>query len=538
VAHNPHSRLPRLVEGIDLRSLPIGPAEAFVLSRVDGVASELEIAELAGVDVAAVAATLEELSQLGAIWFDHAAERTRSPRPAPRPSGSFHLGPIVEAVGKAEPHHPAAALYDPRELEEAVDIEEGRKRTILDTFYGLDNSNHYQLLKVEPTADKRAIKNAYYEIVNVFHPDRYFGKNLGSFKAKLERVFARLTEAHDVLTRLAPRAEYDAYLASLRKTRDFDQRLSESSVAAEVSEIQRRIEEEARAAERAHASSPAPAPAPMPTSSVPPRTVSPYPSTPSSQPRIQSQRPLDPDARKRALARKLGGRTFSGSIPAVNASTPPASPRSSLTPSMPSNPPHSVRTDAHERAASDLKRRYEQRVTQARNEQAERYLESARVSLASKDPVSAANALRIAASLVPDDAEIATRLAEVQRQATVLLADHYLAQAQYEERDGRMAEAALSYARASVGSPTARVFERAAYCALLASGDLRTASEHARRAVSLAPEDAQARVTLARIYVTAGMKQSGLAEFERAGTLAPNDDTIKDWIRRLKRGEA
>ena len=52
------------------------------------------------------------------------------------------------------------------------------------------------------------------------------------------------------------------------------------------------------------------------------------------------------------------------------------------------------------------------------------------------------------------------------------------------------------------------------------------------------PTTFQARVTLARIYVTAGMKQSGLAEFERAATLAPKDDTIRDWIRRLKRGEA
>jgi hypothetical protein len=51
-------------------------------------------------------------------------------------------------------------------------------------------------------------------------------------------------------------------------------------------------------------------------------------------------------------------------------------------------------------------------------------------------------------------------------------------------------------------------------------------------------EEAKARVTLARIYVAAGMKQSGLAEFERAATLAPKDDTIRDWIRRLKRGEA
>jgi tetratricopeptide (TPR) repeat protein len=156
----------------------------------------------------------------------------------------------------------------------------------------------------------------------------------------------------------------------------------------------------------------------------------------------------------------------------------------------------------------------------------------------SKDPISATNALRIAASLVPDNPELGARLLEAQTEAESLLAGHYLTQAQYEEREGRMAEAARSYARATLGSPDVRTFERAAYCALLAGGDLRLAGEHARRAVSLGPDDVQARVTLARIYVTAGMKQSGLAEFERAATLAPKDDTIRDWIRRLKRGEA
>jgi curved DNA-binding protein CbpA len=381
---------------------------------------------------------------------------------------------------------------------------------------------HYQVLHVDPSADKRAIKNAYYEVVNVFHPDRYFGKNLGSFKPKLERVFARLTEAHDALTRSAPRAEYDAYLASLNKTRDLAQKLSDSTVLAQVQAIQRQIEEEARAAERAHAQS---SQNPGPVSITSERSLSPNPSAPPSTPaRIQSQRPLDAEARKRALARKLGGRSFSGSIPAQ----------------APSITPSPQRVENQERAADDLKRRYEQRIVHAREQQAERYLVNARQALGAKDPVSAANALRIAASLVPDNPEISSRLQEAHAEADALLSNHYLTQAQYEEREGRMADAARSYARATLGNPSAKIFERAAYCGLMAAGDLRLAGEHARRAVSLAApgEEGQSRVTLARIYVTAGMKQSALAEFERAATLAPKDDTIRDWIRRLKRGEA
>lgn len=492
-----------------------------MLSRVDGMCTELEIADESGIEPNVVSATLEELVRLGAVRFDRPATPTNTgaQRIQARLAGAARIGPIIEASAGSQPQHPAAALYDPRDLDEDVDLELERRRVILDTFHRLDSTTHYQLLRVEPSADKRAIKNAYFEVVNVFHPDRYFGKKLGSFKPKLEKIFARLTEAHDTLTRSGPRAEYDAYLASLDQTRKLDQ--VDANVAAQLQAIQRQIEEEARAAVNAAAPHVPSAPA-MPARAED-RNQSPQP-TSGTQPRLQSLLPpVDPEARKRALARKLGGRTLSGTLATA---TPPSSPS-----------PGSQRT--RERAMEDLKRHYEQRVAQARNDRAERFLTNARQSLASKDPISAANALRIAASLMPDNPTFNARVVEAQAETESLLAGHYLAQAQYEEREGRMTEAARSYARATLGSPNARTFERAAYCALMAEGgDLRAAGEHARRAVALAPDDVQARVTLARIYVTAGMKQSGLAEFERAATLAPKDDTIRDWIRRLKRGEA
>jgi curved DNA-binding protein CbpA len=513
--------------------LPIGPAEAFVLSRIDGAANELEIAEAVGLEPDAVAVTLATLTRLGAVQFARvaAAGSVRPPRPAARPSGAGRIGPIIESSSETEPHHPAAALYSLTELDEDVDLSVERKRVILEAFHHLDDTSHYQLLKVDPLADKKTIKNAYYEIVNVFHPDRYFGKNLGSFKPKLERVFARLTEAYDTITRAGPRAEYDAYLASLAKTRALDPRHADVALEAQLRAIQRQIEDEARAAEQLHAGDAQTATQDSP----PPRSLTPSTRS-SSHPRPQSLQPLDAEARKRALARKLGGRQMSGSMPAVQS---------------PSVPPTSVTPASRERAATELKRRYEQRIMRAREQRAERYLADARNALASKNTLSAVNGLRIAASLVPENAEIMARLQEAQTEATVLLADHYLAQAQYEEREGRLVEAARSYGRATLGSPNARTFERAAYCTLMSEGDLRVAGDYARKAVALVGQatlsgkepqthgdEAQARVTLARIYVAAGMKQSGLAEFERAATLAPKDDTIQDWIRRLKRGEA
>lgn len=480
-----------------MRRLPIGPEEAFVLSRVDGRSNESEIAAATGLDAARVRDHLSRLSELGAVSFDGAAPTPppKPERPSVAPGGRLKR-PVIEATGDAgDGHgHPAAALYDPGELDERIDIDLPRKRRILDKFYRLDSASHYELLDVDSAADKKTIKNAYYQAVGTFHPDKYFGKDLGSFKPKLEKVFARLTEAHDVLTRNASREEYDRYLATQQRNQDLERLLAdERAQAAEIERARQRIEEEARVAERVSHT-----PAPRPTSSAPPK------------------QPVDPEARRKALARKLG------------LSAPP--PRPSAAP-----PPDKEAIKSY--VADELRRRYEQRLNMARDKQIALYLEAADKALEEKNALSAANALRVALSLSPDDEALERRLEEVQQQANVELAQSYLDQARYEERNGRLLEASVSYERAARGRPTAQVFERAANCLLEGQGDLKKAGELARKAVSLMPSQPEPRVTLARIYLGAGMRESALKEFERASELAPGDDTIKDWIKRIRRGE-
>lgn len=497
--------IPRPVEGVDARTLPIGPEEAFVLSRIDGFTSEADIVSATGLHPDRVRSALQVLERLGAVRFE-ASRVTVSARPSAalrQSSAGLKLRAAIET--RADPatlHHPAAALYDPAELDEQVDLDLPKKRRVLDLYYRLDTLTHYELLGLDPSVDKKAIKAAYYEVVSTFHPDRYFGKELGSFKAKLEKVFARLTLAHDVLTRTQGRAEYDAYLETQRKNRDLERLLTDDATQeAELSRARRRIEEEARIIERAEI-----------TATRAP-TVPPAPPLP----RLSSGPPLDPEARKRALARKLGR----GHVP--------------TSPSQPVVQP--TAEEMRERVGQDLKRRYDQRVQQARWEQIQRYIEVADQAILEKKAVSATNALRIAALLAPEDARLAERLAEVQEIANAELADSYVEQAQYEERNGQFEEAARSYARAVSGRDSPRLHERLAHCLVESRGDLRVASEHAKKAVSLAPNEASYRTTLGRVYLAAGMKQSALGEFERAAALAPWDGSIKEWLKRARRGD-
>jgi tetratricopeptide (TPR) repeat protein len=93
-------------------------------------------------------------------------------------------------------------------LAEEVDLPVERKREILAREAALGD-DHYAVLGLKPGASVKDISAAYHEASRVFHPDRYFGKQLGSFQARLERVFRRLAEAHSTLTDDAKR---DAYL--------------------------------------------------------------------------------------------------------------------------------------------------------------------------------------------------------------------------------------------------------------------------------------------------------------------------------------
>ncbi len=509
----------RLAEGIDLRALPLTPEDAFVVSHLDGSASESDIALATGLDATVIRRSLDKLNGLGALAEARATPASiRTPRPAPGTSGTFHLriGPIVEQGAAPKGSHSAAALYDPTELDEAVDLDLARKRKVLDTFYRLNAVSHYELLGIDAGADKKAIKAAYFELVNDFHPDRYFGKNLGSFKPKLERLFARVTEAHDVLTRPAAREDYDRYLASVRRTQALDRTLANpGGHAGEVERLKREIQEQVQLEEKARHSYPPPAGQSLPPLSNPP--VTPAPSTPTPQ-SMPSVRPSDSEARRRALARKLG------------VSMPPAR--------GPSSPLPHASDAAREAATADLKRRYEERVVELKSRQVQHYVNAAEEAESHKDLVSATNALRIATSLAPDDNALSSRLRELEARVQARLAASYIEQAQYEEREGRFLEAAASYKRASRGQPTPRVLERVAHCLYSAKADLKEAADFAKRARDAAPEDPNQRMTLGKIYFEAGMKQSALAEFERAQQLSPNDDSIKDWLRRARRAEA
>jgi curved DNA-binding protein CbpA len=94
------------------------------------------------------------------------------------------------------------------DLSEDVDLDVERRKEILFAEANLSRWSHWEVLGIPWNASSADARAAYLEKVKLFHPDRYPGKRLGSYRARLERVFRRLTEARDVLTDEVRRVAY------------------------------------------------------------------------------------------------------------------------------------------------------------------------------------------------------------------------------------------------------------------------------------------------------------------------------------------
>lgn len=180
---------------IDVKTLPLTAREAFVLSQVDGRATLEDIAEIVGLDFAAARAIAERLVDLGAAHGP----------PKPRPSRAMKR-PSRKSLPKMSRVAPDA---------DACDLDDVTVAAILALDAKAAGPNLYERLGVARDADKKAIKRAYFGIASKYHPDRFFKKKLGKAKAPLERLFTRMTEAHDTLVDTVRRAAYDATLPKL-----------------------------------------------------------------------------------------------------------------------------------------------------------------------------------------------------------------------------------------------------------------------------------------------------------------------------------
>ncbi|MBJ6764660.1 hypothetical protein JGU66_28150 [Myxococcaceae bacterium JPH2] len=113
--------IPQLAPGVDLRSLPLGPEEGFVLSRLDGRTRARDLQALTGLPTERIHAILTRLVAQGALLPDASspAAPPAAPHPAPEAEPELLLTAEPEADAESEPEplddEPEASLVTYRQ---------------------------------------------------------------------------------------------------------------------------------------------------------------------------------------------------------------------------------------------------------------------------------------------------------------------------------------------------------------------------------------------------------------------------------------
>lgn len=234
---------PRLNATADLSKVQLTPTEGFILSRIDGRVSYDEICRMSSLGREETLAILRKLKQQKLVLGPNEPDPVPPAKPRapekPRPAERTRTADRARAPERRSPDRasqtPEPALVTdemlrkakersdgtsderqpdipsmlerlddgsavaPAALAEGPDLPQETKARIVRLHRRLRKLDPHELLGVAEDADVATIKRAFAAASKELHPDRYFGKDLGSYREKLAQIFARITEAVQAL---------------------------------------------------------------------------------------------------------------------------------------------------------------------------------------------------------------------------------------------------------------------------------------------------------------------------------------------------
>jgi len=458
--------------------LPLSAAEGYVLSRMDGVMTVGELCSACNLTEDEGERILQKLLELGVIDVLSAVEV----------DGAGPQAAWASKVGKK---------VDPRAQGEGKDVSRELKARVNEMEVRAERANFYELLGVVPNAERNEIRKAYFDLSREFHPDAYFGKDLGRWRPKMEAIFAKITHAYETLSRNRDRVRYDEYIADQIRAWEVEQRLAKiPALMLYRPKDRERVPEEASGEplEQLEPPSGAAAPAWTPAPETPPPAPAPTPKpVPTLGPETDLHRRLRRERAKKAVAALL-----KSSAPAQA-----------------------------EQAEATFKPKT------AKEKLALQYAVAGADALDRKEFVTALGNFELALELTPEDPELLKAVERARREARVALSSTYERQGAFEEDLRQYVKAAQSFMKAlDVQTENHQLMERAARNLLLGGGNLRKARELASKAVEADRTNVDYRITLGEILLKAGLAADAGREFDEVRRVDPGNERLARLVGR------
>lgn len=181
----------------DVSSYSLSAEEGFVLSQIDGQTPVGDLITITGLGGARTREILTRLFDLELIWQ---SETPRSGLPAGARQGQLGNG---SGSPEEEKKKAVVSITDLTatigDLDDERELTTEEKRDIEIHLQYANNEDYFSLLGLSRTATEMEIKKAYFAVSKKFHPDRYFSKQIGDYKPKLNTIFKKVSEAYEIL---------------------------------------------------------------------------------------------------------------------------------------------------------------------------------------------------------------------------------------------------------------------------------------------------------------------------------------------------
>lgn len=494
------------MDGFD--GVNLTPQEGFILSRIDGHSSVDEICMLAGLAREQTLAALVKLhqSQLIEIPGAPAPEPTASPaadgspeagtQPASQPELADPEGPVDDEVGEIPEFLP-----DP-----ACQIPEDKQREIHRIYHRLEEMDFYELLSLEPGCSARDVQRAYRKIALKFHPDRFYGKELGEYRTRLDTIFRHMSNVADYLDDDEQRASYEA----------------EAVLPA-------------RAAGGVSPAAVTPAPdghgdAAGPDAVAGSQSASGATALDTQEGEaVQASRKLSREERLRRLGGVLGMSTQE--LKAVTRKK--RAPRTGETAAQGDS---ALSEERQQRLKKDRQRATKKALNplvQRKQKAKLHFDEGVKAMLAGKWTAAASN-LKLATTFDPKNNEYREKERIASARAREESAKSYAKRAAFEAGVGRWDEAARLYKMAAERHESIPNLTQAAD-ALTRLGELKLAVEYATKAKDLDPNSVPARLALANAYLAASMPKNARREVDYALKLDSDNRVAKALLKEIRK---
>lgn len=175
------------------------PVEGFVLSRVDGQCSLLDIVSITPLDEDETLRCLYGLVSAGFLEFGAKSREIREKEVRRMPIERFH----ASTTAAAPPPSPKPERMTFTEEEWKLRTEIAEKRS------AVSRGSFYQWLGVQRDASEADIRRAYALAIKKFHPDRCASPAFDDLRSVLLEIVRKLMEAHATLSDPVVRRRYD-----------------------------------------------------------------------------------------------------------------------------------------------------------------------------------------------------------------------------------------------------------------------------------------------------------------------------------------